>query len=114
MADAPLDWHGPAAPPRRNGELHFTTLWESRLFGATMALFEAGTFTWNEFRHRLIEEIQARGEGDEGFDYWACWQVAFERLLAAKGILAAADLEARVRALAARPRGHDHAKPGSA
>jgi hypothetical protein len=34
---AALDWSGPSAPPRRNGELVFETLCESRLFGEHVA-----------------------------------------------------------------------------
>ena len=114
MADAPgtLDWTGPGAPPRRNGELVFATLWESRLFGATMALHEAGLFAWDEFRARLIVEIaafeRAHGARDEGFDYYACWLAAFERLVTEKGLCSAEELAARTDLLAARPPGHDH------
>ena len=39
-----LDSDGPAAPPRRNGELAFEAPWESRLFGVTMALVRSGVF----------------------------------------------------------------------
>ena len=106
-----LDLDGRAAPPRRNGELAFEAVWEGRLFGLTMALFEAGAFAWQEFRERLIAEI-ARwepevGARDEAWSYWARWLAAFERLVADKGLCAPADLEARVAALAARPHGHD-------
>ena len=38
---AELDRDGPAAPPRRNGELVFAAPWERRLFGVTMALTSA-------------------------------------------------------------------------
>ena len=108
----PLDWEGPGAPPRRNGELVFETLWESRLFGATMALYEAGLFTWDEFRDRLIAEIaafeRAHGARDEGFRYYECWLAAFERLVAEKGLCSPQDLEARVELLRSRPPGFDH------
>jgi nitrile hydratase accessory protein len=106
-----LDLAGPAAPPRRNGELAFAAPWESRLFGLTLALCEAGHFEWEEFRRLLIEEIgafDAAARAPETWSYYACWQAAFERLLAAKGVCAPAELEARARSLAARPPGHDH------
>jgi nitrile hydratase accessory protein len=99
---------GPAAPPRRNGELVFAEPWESRVFGLTMALHEAGLFAWDEFRSRLIDAIRHGEAGAEPQPYWLSWRCAFESLLAAKGICAGADLEARTRALAARPPGHDH------
>jgi len=54
-----LDPDGPAAPPRRNGELVFEAPWQSRLFGLTMTLHRAGFFDWEEFRRLLIDEIEA-------------------------------------------------------
>ena len=47
---AELDRDGPAAPPRRNGELVFAAPWERQLFGVTMALHERGVFAWGDFR----------------------------------------------------------------
>jgi nitrile hydratase accessory protein len=116
MPDSPhapvLEFEGPAAPPRKNGELVFDEVWEGRLFGLTMALHEAGLFEWEEFRARLIAEIGAwetshRGAAHEG-RYYARWLAAFERLLIEKGLCPAGEIEARARALAARPHGHDH------
>jgi nitrile hydratase accessory protein len=107
-----LDETGPAAPPRRNGELVFAAEWESRLFGMTMALHEAGFFAWDEFRARLIVAIadweRAHGERDPEWSYYGCWLTAFEALLADKNICAPATLDAREVMLAARPHGHDH------
>jgi nitrile hydratase accessory protein len=107
-----LDLEGAAAPPRKNGELVFEAPWESRLFGVTLALCEAGLFGWEEFRRLLIEEIgrpDPEARAPARWSYYARWQAAFERLLAQKGLCAGAELEARVRKLAARPAGHDHA-----
>ena len=110
--EAVLDWEGPLSPPRRNGEIVFDALWEGRLFGLTMTLYEAGHFAWPEFRDRLIDEIgaweRAHGARDEGFGYWSCWLRAFERLVADKGLCAPDAVAARVADLAARPAGHDH------
>ena len=100
---AVLDLAGPAAPPRRNGALVFAAPWESRVFGVTMALHQAGRFEWEEFRQRLIAEIR---DADRG--YWTAWAGALEKLLAATGLCASAELAARVRALETRPAGHDH------
>jgi nitrile hydratase accessory protein len=108
---AALDLAGPAAPPRRNGELVFEAPWESRLFGVTLALCERGVFAWEDFRRLLIEEIarfDAGGHPPGTWSYYARWQAAFERLLRAKGLCAGPELEARVHALGARPAGHDH------
>jgi nitrile hydratase accessory protein len=108
---ATLDADGPAAPPRKNGELVFGAPWESRVFGVTMALHQAGVFEWEEFRLALIAEIassEAANSTREGWSYYERWQKALEQLLAAKGVFSAADLEARVHAFGERPEGHDH------
>ena len=106
-----LDLAGPGAPPRRNGELVFEAPWESRLFGVTLALCQAGRFEWEEFRRLLIAEIaawDAAGHPPETWSYYRCWQSAFERVLASKGLCPPSELDARARALAARAPGHDH------
>jgi len=109
---ATLDESDPAAPPRKNGELVFAEVWESRVFGLTMALHAAGAFEWEEFRQRLIGEIAAwerqheRREAE--WSYYACWLRAFEDLLADKNLCRTAAVDVRVRELAARPQGHDH------
>lgn len=106
-----LDATGPAAPPRRNGELVFEAPWESRTFGVTISLHRAGLFEWDEFRRLLIDEIEAwekQGHAEEEWSYYERWQAALERLLAAKGVCAAAELARRVHELAERPAGHDH------
>src|SRR5262245_3865454 len=110
MAESVLDWDGPLSPPRRNGELVFESLWESRVFGLTMTLYEAGRFAWPEFRDRLIAEIAAweSAHRDEPYRYWDCWLRAFERLVVEKGFCADEAIANRVAALAKRPPGHDH------
>ena len=105
-----LPAEGPGAPPRANGELVFSAPWESRIFGITMALHEAGRFEWSEFQARLIEAI-ARHESErrgEGYDYWASWLEAFRALAEAKRWTRPADLERTERELASRPPAHDH------
>jgi len=106
-----LDTDGPAAPPRRNGELVFEAPWQSRLFGLTMSLHRAGIFEWEEFRRLLIAEIdswQRANPSATGWSYYERWQAAFEQLLAVKGLCAGRELSQRVDVLAARPAGHDH------
>ena len=107
-----LDATGAAAPPRRNGELVFAAAWESRIFGVTLALHDARLFAWEEFRARLIAEIAEweweRDAHDGEWSYYLCWLAALEKLLVAKGLCGRPELDARERALAARPPGHDH------
>ena len=106
-----LDAEGPAAPPRRNGEIFFQAPWESRIFGVTLSLYRAGLFEWNEFRRLLIEEIGAweqQGHDEAEWSYYQRWQAALERLLVAKRLCGADELAARAQVLAERPVGHDH------
>ena len=105
-----LDEDGALAPPRSNGELAFGAPWESRLFGLTMTLVEAGRLDWEAFRGRLVDAIGAwEGSGrDEEWDYWRCWQVALEDSLEASGLVALAEIDRLTGQFAARPHGHDH------
>jgi nitrile hydratase accessory protein len=115
----PLDVAGPAAPPRSNGELVFAEPWESRAFGMAVTLADAGVFTWDAFRDRLVARIGAweaehgSAEGaDPSFSYYTCWLDALEDLLVDEDALAADDVDARSARFAARPAGHDHGDHG--
>jgi nitrile hydratase accessory protein len=102
---------GPAAPPRSNGELVFEAPWESRLFGVTMALFDAGRFEWPEFQQRLIAAVgswEAEHPGGAGYRYYERWAEALEQLLGDRDIVAPAVIDERAAVLARRPAGHDH------
>jgi nitrile hydratase accessory protein len=102
---------GPAAPPRSNGEMVFEAPWESRLFGMTIALVEADRFAWGEFQQRLIAAIgrwQAEHPDGEGYRYYDRWAEALDSLLDDLGLVAVETTDARARALADRPAGHDH------
>ena len=92
------DISGPAAIPRRNGEPVFNEPWESRIFGAAVALCEQGLFEWDEFRERLIAEIAAADTGPGAStgpqsSYYERFLSALERLLIDKGICAREEIE---------------------
>src|SRR5437667_4205996 len=91
-----LDFAGPSAPPRKNGELVFDSPWEARLFGLTMALHEAGLFEWEEFRQRLIAEIADWEHHNAGADtpwsYYERWLAAFEKLIEDRGLCALSEI----------------------
>jgi len=92
------DISGPAAIPRRNGEPVFNEPWESRIFGAAVALCERGLFEWDEFRERLISEIaaadaQANVAAPAASTYYEHFLSALERLLIDKGICAKEEIE---------------------
>ena len=94
------DISGPAAIPRRNGEPVFNEPWESRIFGAAVALCERGLFEWDEFRERLIAEIgsadaQAGASARSPTAYYEHFLSALERVLVDKGICAGEEIDRR-------------------
>jgi nitrile hydratase accessory protein len=93
VTPAVLDVAGPAAPPRANGELVFAAPWESRAFGLVLTLVDAGRFTYEDFRTRLIARI---GE-DPDRPYYESWLAGLEDVL--DGIVDAAAVVARATAL---------------
>lgn len=108
---AELDIDGPAAPPRSNGELVFAEPWESRAFGLAMSLHDAGAFSWDDFRDRLIASIaswESTAAEGECYSYYRCWLQALEQVLEDKGLVRAGAVQERAVELAARPAGHDH------
>lgn len=97
-----VDVEGPAAPPRRNGELVFREPWEGRAFGLAMALEEDGVFAWEMFRQQLIAEI---GEADrllpEGRPhYYESWLAALAQVLVDRNILTPHEIQNRMRRFA--------------
>src|SRR5260370_37397115 len=96
---------GSRTPP---GDVVFAEPWEARAFAMAMTLFDGGRFSRNEFRERLVEEIDRadaaaalRDAPVEGGAYYVCWLRALEKLLGAKGILSAAATDRRAEAIAA-------------
>jgi nitrile hydratase accessory protein len=77
--------------PRKNGELVFAAPWQSRIFGMAVALNERGTYEWDDFRRRLVDEI-AR---DPDRDYYGSWLGALERLLLDTRVLSDTELTRR-------------------
>jgi nitrile hydratase accessory protein len=87
------DMAGPAAVPRKNGELVFAEPWQGRVFGMAVALSEQGAFAWEEFRQELIAQVAAAERRAGRFEYYEVWLATFERLLAAKGLVSVAEVE---------------------
>jgi nitrile hydratase accessory protein len=83
---------GPAALPRKNGELVFGAPWEGRAFGMAVALHEKGAYQWKEFRDRLAQKL---GEGSPR--YYEGWLAALESVLLDTGLLADQEVRSRTR-----------------
>jgi nitrile hydratase accessory protein len=90
------DMEGPAALPRKNGELVFNEAWEGRIFGMAVAMSEDRQFDWEEFRQQLIGEIAAADQADSDSTYYERWLAAFERLLDRRGLIKAEELAMRI------------------
>jgi nitrile hydratase accessory protein len=89
------DLKGPAAMPRRNGELVFNAPWEGRAFGMAVALRDSHPFEWEAFRVRLEREIAGAGPADSGARYYERWLAAFEHLLVDEGLVSCKELAQR-------------------
>lgn len=120
--DLPVE--GPSAPPRLNGEIVFQRPWESRVFGITAALAEAGAIDWNMFQQELIvavgeqDGLRARQGlavadkpdvgGHDPSEYWTAWLAALSALGERVGLVEAGEFSILSEELASRPAGHDH------
>lgn len=83
------------AVPRRNGELVFEAPWEGRIFSMAVKLSDQNVYDWDDFRDRLVAEIAAAEEHQDGSSYYERWLASFERLLLETGIITADELDAR-------------------
>jgi nitrile hydratase accessory protein len=106
------DISGPAAIPRRNGEPVFNEPWESRIFGAAVALCERGVFEWDEFRELLITEISASDAQTiqaalPAPAYYEHFLAALEHVLADKGVCTRAEIDRLVNLESALDHAHD-------
>ena len=103
----------PFAPPGEEVPT-FAEPWQARAFGMTLALFEAGHFTWPEWTDALSAEIAAarqRGEPDLGPGYYHHWLAALERIAAAKGLTSVPELAGRKEAWAHAAEHTPHGQP---
>lgn len=76
----------------------FAEAWHAEAFATTIALTEAGVFTWPEWVDALTAAIagaQAAGDPDLGDTYYRHWSAALEELCLAKGLLARPALDGR-------------------
>ena len=84
---------GPAAPPRRNGELVFEAPWQSRVFGLCAAIVETCFEGDREpFRQHLVAAITAEPDRP----YWDSWTLALQQLAVDTGLLDELAIERRI------------------
>jgi nitrile hydratase accessory protein len=78
----------PRIPQDNDGPV-FREPWEAQAFAMTLALYQRGLFTWDEWATALGSEIkraQAAGDPDSGETYYLHWLSALEKLVAEKGV----------------------------
>jgi nitrile hydratase accessory protein len=85
---------GPAALPRRNGELVFEAPWQGRALGMALAVVERLGLPWSEFQRHLVEAIAARPQAP----YWDAWLAALEELVVEHGAVSREELDRRAAA----------------
>lgn len=92
----------------------FAAPWQAQAFAMTVKLHERGCFTWSEWSAYLSAEIrraQADSDPDTGATYYRHWLAALEKILAAKGVVAAPALAARRDAWETAARQTPHGQP---
>lgn len=92
----------------------FREPWEAEAFALAVKLHEQGVFTWSEWAETLAAEItkaQQAGDPDLGDTYYHHWLAALERLIQAKGLLNAAEIETRHAAWDRAVRATPHGRP---
>lgn len=73
----------------------FEAPWHAELFALTVALNEAGHFSWAEWVTQFSGQLKQdglKGELNGGDDYFNAWLTALEGLLSSKGIAEASVL----------------------
>ncbi len=78
----------PSLPRDDDGPV-FAEPWQAQAFAMTLALHEAGRFSWPEWVEIFTDEInkaQSAGDPDFGDTYYHHWLAALERIVAEKGI----------------------------
>ncbi|PLX39541.1 MAG: nitrile hydratase accessory protein [Hyphomicrobiales bacterium] len=84
----------PSLPRDDNGPI-FAAPWQAQAFAMTVALHEAGLFTWPEWTETFAAEIkraQAEGDPDLGDTYYLHWLAALETIVTDKGAATAETL----------------------
>jgi nitrile hydratase accessory protein len=103
----------PALPRDEAGPV-FKAPWEAQAFAMAVSLHARGVFTWREWADTLAAELAAaaaRGQPDDGTHYYEHWLAALEKLVAAKKLIPATEIERRVDEWDAAARSTPHGKP---
>lgn len=100
----------PDTPPGIDAPV-FSEPWQAEAFALTVALHEKGLFSWGEWAEVLSAEVKRPDAASDGSDYYEHWLAALEKLLAAKGVAATADVDAIAAAWERAAHATPHGKP---
>jgi nitrile hydratase accessory protein len=92
----------------------FREAWEAHAFGLALLLHQRGVFTWTEWAAALTQEIKAaqnHGDPDLGDTYYLHWVHALQRLVTAKGVSTADDIEGMTKDWLKSARETPHGQP---
>lgn len=109
-----IDLDALPALPRDDAGPVFRAPWEAQAFAMMLSLHQRSIFTWPEWAAALAAELAAaaaRGEPDDGSHYYEHWLAALEKLVIAKNVASAQDLEQRVQDWDAAARATPHGQP---
>jgi nitrile hydratase accessory protein len=105
-----LNRREPALRPD-GGEPAFAAPWQAEAFALTVALHEAGVFSWQEWVQTLGRHVGQPGAAADGSDYYEHWVAALEELLAGKGLAAGSDVSALAAAWERAAHATPHGRP---
>jgi len=97
--------------PRTDDERPFAEPWEAQAFALVLHLHEGGLFSWSEWTTALAGELERQDVAAAGDDYYRCWLAALEGLLARRGIVAGAAVDATAAAWRRAARATPHGRP---
>ncbi len=89
----------------------FAEPWQAQAFALVVALHERGLFTWDEWANALSAEVKSPGAAPDGSDYYEQWLAALEKLLGAKGIAGAVEIDGLAEAWHRAANATPHGKP---
>ncbi len=89
----------------------FAEAWQAQAFALAVKLNERGLFTWSEWTQALGAELkrQQTEAGEAG--YFECWLSVLEKLVVAKGVARAGELQALTQAWLAAAEATPHGEP---
>jgi nitrile hydratase accessory protein len=71
----------------------FAEAWEAEAFALAIKLHERGLFAWGEWTEALGAELKRQNTAAGEAGYYECWLAALEKLVVAKGLAEAGELE---------------------